>query len=103
MKDSTARAIENLDTASEGVRLWVTYCERVGVDDDFHGRFKVRHSRALWLSVVADTFDGRGFCQAVGPMICYPTALVQTGVLVSPLTRDLTTPLSVHDYVVQGE
>lgn len=43
MKDSTARAMENLETASEGVRLWVTYCERVGVDDDFHGRFKVMH------------------------------------------------------------
>ena len=42
MKDSTARAMQHLETASEGVRLWVTYCQRVGVDDDFHGRFKVK-------------------------------------------------------------
>ena len=46
MKDSTARAMEHLESASEGVRLWVTYCQRVGIDDDFHGRFKVKHHHA---------------------------------------------------------
>lgn len=42
LKASTALAMKNLDTASEGVRLWVSYCKHVGLEDDFHGRFKVR-------------------------------------------------------------
>ena len=42
LKASTARAMKNLDTASEGVRLWVSYCQHLGKEDDFHGRFKVR-------------------------------------------------------------
>lgn len=42
IKDSTVRALENLESAAEGVRLWVAYCEHIGVDEDFHGRFKVR-------------------------------------------------------------
>ncbi|CAM9347104.1 unnamed protein product [Pylaiella littoralis] len=63
MKDSTARAIENLDTASEGVRLWVTYCERVGVDDDFHGRFKciavIANSESLGLPSFVTKYNGK--------------------------------------------
>lgn len=42
LKASTALAMKSLDTASEGVRLWVSYCQHVGKEDDFHGRFKVR-------------------------------------------------------------
>lgn len=33
--------MEHLETASEGVRLWVAYCQHMGVDDEYHGRFKV--------------------------------------------------------------
>lgn len=35
------RALENLGRASEAVRLWVKYCQHMGVDDEYHGRFKV--------------------------------------------------------------
>lgn len=46
MKESTARAMEHLETATEGVRLWVAYCQHMGADDDYHGRFKVTVYRA---------------------------------------------------------
>ncbi|CAM9296448.1 unnamed protein product, partial [Sphacelaria rigidula] len=42
IKDSTVRALGNLDTATEGLRLWVEYCQRVGTDEVFQGRFKAR-------------------------------------------------------------
>ncbi|CAN0143548.1 unnamed protein product [Scytosiphon promiscuus] len=63
IKDSTARAMENLQTASEGVRLWVTYCQRIGQDDDFHGRFKciavIANSESLGLPSFVTKYNGK--------------------------------------------
>lgn len=44
LKDATVRALENVETASEALKLWVAYCKHLGVDDEYHGRFKVRTS-----------------------------------------------------------
>eukprot|EP00752_Nemacystus_decipiens_P017569 g15744.t1 len=63
MKDSTARSMENLESASEGVRLWVEYCQHVGVDDDFHGRFKciavIANSESLGLPSFVTKYNGK--------------------------------------------
>ncbi|CAM9381701.1 unnamed protein product [Ectocarpus sp. 4 AP-2014] len=63
MKESTARAMDNLATASEGLRLWVTYCQRVGVDDDFQGRFKciavIANSESLGLPSFITKYNGK--------------------------------------------
>ena len=47
LKDATVRALENVETASEALKLWVAYCKHLGVDDEYHGRFKVRQPHNL--------------------------------------------------------
>ncbi|CAM9642515.1 unnamed protein product [Laminaria digitata] len=63
LKASTALAMKSLDTASEGVRLWVSYCQHVGKEDDFHGRFKciavIANSESLGLPGFVTKYNGK--------------------------------------------
>ncbi|CAM9240662.1 unnamed protein product [Ascophyllum nodosum] len=63
MKESTVRALENLETASEAVKLWVAYCQHMGVDDEYHGRFKcvavIANYERLGLPGFVTKYNGR--------------------------------------------
>eukprot|EP00903_Cladosiphon_okamuranus_P019625 g18047.t1 len=62
VKDSTAKAMENLEAASEGIRLWVAYCQSIGLDD-YHGRFKciavIANSESLGLPSFVTKYNGK--------------------------------------------
>lgn len=71
IRDSTVRALENLEMATEGLRLWVQYCQHMGVDDEYHGRFKARKYGTASSARVATglLFPARGIIPAYAVIV----------------------------------